>query len=303
MITIRQMRYFEALASTRHFGKAANLANVSQPALSSQIQELEATLGVKLVERSRSGTFLTSEGEALLPEIQTILSNIDQLQNRARTGRSILEGRLRLGIIPTVAPYLVPRLIPLLRADYPELNLELREAMTAQCIEELQAGRLDCALVALPVDAASLERMPIFRDRFLVASADNERDILISPLTEEQVDVERLLLLEEGHCLRDQALAICGTAAGRQVANFGATSMATLLQMVSHGMGITLIPEIAVADEATRNRMRIVPMAEPQPYREIGLVWRRGNNARRRDFEALSQVIGTAAELLLARPD
>lgn len=299
MITIRQMRYFEALASTCHFGKAASLANVSQPALSSQIQELEATLGVKLVERSRSGTFLTSEGEALLPEIQNILMNIDQLQSRARSVRSILEGRLRLGIIPTVAPYLVPRLIPLLRADYPDLNLELREAMTAQCLEELQAGRLDCALVALPVEAPSLEIMSIFRDRFLVASADNERDILISPLTEEQVDVERLLLLEEGHCLRDQALAICGTAAGRQVANFGATSMATLLQMVSHGMGITLIPEIAVRDEAGRNRMRIVPMAEPQPYREIGLVWRRGNNARRRDFEALSRIVSMAAELLL----
>jgi LysR family transcriptional regulator, hydrogen peroxide-inducible genes activator len=299
MITIRQMRYFEALASTNHFGKAASLVNVSQPALSAQIQDLEASLGVKLVERSRSGAYLSKEGESLLPECRSILSQIDQLQNRAQRHRGALEGRLRLGIIPTVAPYLVPRLIPLLRQDYPDLNLELRESQTSICLEELRAGKLDCALIALPADASSTESIVLFRDRFLMASADNETDILSSPLSAEQVDVERLLLLEEGHCLREQALAVCGATAGRRVANFGATSMATLLQMVSHGMGITLIPEIAIADEASRSRMRIVPMAEPQPFREIGLVWRRGNNARRLDFEMLGAIVAKAANELL----
>ena len=299
MITIRQMRYFEAVAAMKHFGKAATVVNVSQPALSAQIADLEAALGVKLVERSRSGTFLTIEGEALLPEVQAILASVDQLQERARQARSTLEGRLRLGVIPTLAPYLVPRLIPLLRADYPDLTLELREAITGHCLEDMQSGRIDCALVALPVETPGIEARPLFRDRFLVAAAENETDILMSPLTAEQVDVERLLLLEEGHCLREQALAVCGSTAGRRVANFGATSMTTLLQMVSHGMGITLIPEIAVRDEANRNRMRIVPMAEPQPYREIGLVWRKGNSMRRKDFEAFGAACKRAAEELL----
>jgi LysR family transcriptional regulator, hydrogen peroxide-inducible genes activator len=299
MITIRQMRYFEALATTRHFRKAADMVNVSQPALSAQIAEMEDALGVKLVERSRSGTYLTEEGEALLPEVRSILSGVDRLHDRARRARSTLEGRLRLGIIPTVAPYLVPRLIPLLKAHYPDLNLEMREAVTRQCLEDLQAGRLDCALIALPADMGGIESMLLFRDHFLVASADNETDILISPLSVEEVDVERLLLLDEGHCLREQALAVCGMAAGRRVANFGATSMTTLLQMVSHGMGITLIPEIAVSDEAGRNRMRVVPMAEPQPYREIGLIWRKGSVMRRKDFQAFGEVCQRAAETLL----
>lgn len=299
MITIRQMRYFEALATTGHFGKAAEMVNVSQPALSAQIADMEAALGVKLVERSRAGTYLTEEGEGLLPEIRSILAGVDRLHDRARQSRATLEGRLRLGIIPTVAPYLVPRLIPILKADYPDLNLEMREAITRQCLDELQAGRLDCALIALPAEASNVESLPLFRDHFLVASADNETDILMSPLSVDEVDVERLLLLDEGHCLREQALAVCGAGSGRRVSNFGATSMTTLLQMVSHGMGITLIPEIAVKDEADRNRMRVVRMAEPQPYREIGLIWRKGSAMRRKDFEAFGAVCNRAAGELL----
>jgi LysR family hydrogen peroxide-inducible transcriptional activator len=299
MITIRQMRYFEALASTRHFGKAANLVNVSQPALSAQIAEMENFLEIRLVERSRSGAFLTAEGQELLPEIRSILESIDRLQSRVKTGQGPLRGRLRLGIIPTVAPYLVPRLVPDVRQHYPDLNIELKESLTATCLDDLKHGKLDCAIVALPVPAEGIEAEMLFEDRFLIASAADESTILISPMTEDNVDVERLLLLEEGHCLRDQALAVCGTAAGRRVANYGATSMATLLQMVSHGMGITLIPEIAVRAEGARNRMRIVPFAEPQPSRRIGLVWRSSASAKRRDFEALAKVVRKSAEALL----
>ena len=208
-------------------------------------------------------------------------------------------GRLRLGIIPTVAPYLIPRLIPELRRRYPQLGIELKELLTTGCLDDLKHGRLDCAIVALPVSADGIDSAFLFEDRFLIASAEDENTILMSPMTEDRVDIERLLLLEEGHCLRDQALAVCGTAAGRRVANYGATSMATLLQMVSHGMGITLIPEIAVKDEASRNRMRIVPFADPQPSRRIGLVWRASAVGKRRDFEVLGAAIGdTATELL-----
>jgi LysR family hydrogen peroxide-inducible transcriptional activator len=293
------MRYFEALAATGHFGKAASLVNISQPALSAQIADMERILEVKLVERGRSGAFLTPEGQDLLPDIRAILESIDRLQARVQAGQGLLRGRLRLGIIPTVAPYLVPQLIPEVRSHYPDLNIELRETLTSNCIEDLRHGKLDCAIVALPIAAEGFESEFLFEDRFLIASAEDESTILMSPMTEDNVDVERLLLLEEGHCLRDQALAVCGTAAGRRVANYGATSMATLLQMVSHGMGITLIPEIAVRDESSRNRMRIVPFAEPQPSRRIGLIWRSSASAKRRDFEALARVVRESAAGLL----
>lgn len=299
MITIRQMRYFEALAATGHFGKAAGLVNVSQPALSAQIADMERLLDVKLVERGRSGAFLTPEGEDILPEIRDILESVDRLQARVKAGQGLLRGRLRLGIIPTVAPYLVPQLIPQVRSQYPDLNIELKESLTASCLDDLKHGKLDCAIIALPAQEEGFESALLFEDRFLIASAEDENTILMSPMTEDNVDVERLLLLEEGHCLRDQALAVCGTAAGRRVANYGATSMATLLQMVSHGMGITLIPEIAVRDEGTRNRMRIVPFAEPQPSRRIGLIWRSSAAAKRRDFEALADVVRESAAGLL----
>lgn len=300
MLTLRQMRYFDALATTRHFGRAADMVNVSQPALSAQIAELERDIGVALFERNRAGALLTPQGEALLPEVRSILQSVDALYERARQATGVLEGRMRLGIIPTVAPYLVPVVIPMLRAQFPRLEIELRELLTSACVEDVKAGRLDCAVVALPQHDPALEAAPLFRDRFLIAMADDEATVLMSPLTEAEVDIDRLLLLEEGHCLRDQALAVCGTSAGRRVANYGATSMATLLQMVSHGMGITLIPEIAVLEERGRNRMRIVPFAEPQPSREIGLIWRE-RSRRSTDHRALAEVVREAAKRLLAR--
>lgn len=299
MITIRQMRYFEALAVAGHFGKAARMVNVSQPALSAQIAEMERLLNVRLIERGRAGAFLTREGQELLPDIRDILERTDRLQARIDAGQGPLRGRLRLGIIPTVAPYLVPELIPDVRARYPDLSIELKELLTSGCLEDLKHGRLDCAIIALPVLTEGFDSALLFEDRFLIASAEDETTILMSPMTEDLVDVERLLLLEEGHCMRDQALAVCGASAGRRVANYGATSMATLLQMVSHGMGITLIPEIAVRDERSRNRMRIVRFAEPQPSRNIGLVWRASASGKRRDFEALGEVIRSSAGALL----
>ncbi|KQS91141.1 MULTISPECIES: hydrogen peroxide-inducible genes activator [unclassified Rhizobium] len=298
MITLRQMRYFDALATTRHFGRAAEMVNVSQPALSAQIAEMERHLDVKVIERNRSGALLTRQGEALLPDIRAILLSVDALYDRARQATGVLEGRLRLGIIPTVAPYLVPKLIPMMRQRYPKLDVELRELLTTGCVDDVKHGKLDCAIIALPHGDDSLQSRPLFEDRFLIASAEDENTVLVSPMTEAQVDMDRLLLLEEGHCLRDQALAVCGTNAGRSVANYGATSMATLLQMVSHGMGITLIPEIAVKDERTRNRMRIVPFAEPQPSRQIGLIWR-NRSGRDGDQQALAALVTEAAGELL----
>lgn len=295
MLTLRQMRYFEALASARHFGKAAELVHVSQPALSAQIMEMESHLGVKLVERSRSGVFLTRKGEEVLTRTRAILAEVDRLEQSARASAGTLEGRIRIGVIPTLAPYLVPRLVPHLRSVYPAIEIELKESITSRLVSDLGEGLLDAVVAALPIETDGLSTKPLFSDRFYMAMADDERNILMSPLTEDQVDVEQLLLLEEGHCLRDQALAVCSTAGKRRLVSFGATSMTTLLQMVANGMGMTLIPEIAIATEAARNAIRIVPFAAPEPAREIGLVWRR-SSPRERDMEALATAISGCAD-------
>lgn len=303
MISIRQMRYFDALATTLHFRKAAELVHVSQPALSAQIGEMEEHLGTKLFERTRRSVVLTHMGAQLLPRIRSILNDIRTLEEMAAQKRGILLGTIRLGIIPTIAPYLVPVLVPALRQQYPDLQIELREAITSRLIDDLRAGKLDCVVAALPVDDDALTVRTIFRDRFLIATSVNDSDVLASPMTQENVAVERLLLLEEGHCLRDQALAVCTAMKQRQLVNYGATSMTTLLQMVSHGMGLTLIPEIAVRAEASRSRMRIVPFADPEPAREIALIWRKPSE-RQDDFEALGAVISeTARSLLVSRED
>lgn len=302
MLSIRQMRYFDALASTLHFRKAAELAHVSQPALSAQIAEMEHYLGARLFERTRRSVVLTEMGEKLVPRIRSILSEIRSLEEMTTQKRGILQGSVRLGIIPTIAPYLVPLLIPQLRADYPDIEIELREAVTSRLIDDLRGGKLDAIIAALPIEDNTLTSRTVFRDRFLIATSVNDSDVLSSPMTQENVAIERLLLLEEGHCLRDQALAVCNTMKPRQLVNYGATSMATLLQMVSHGMGLTLIPEIAVRAEANRNPMRIVPFADPEPARDIALVWRK-QSERREDFEALAQTIHQVSETLMVSPD
>jgi LysR family hydrogen peroxide-inducible transcriptional activator len=295
------MRYFEALATTRHFGRAAALVHVSQPALSAQIMEMEEHLGIKLVERSRTGILLTQKGTEVLRRIRVILGEVEQLERRARQRDGVLDGLIRIGLIPTVAPYLVPRLIPKLRETYPKIEIELKEAVTDRLLIDLHEGRLDAVIAALPVDAENLEKQVLFADRFFMAMANNNSEVLTSPLMESQVDADRLLLLEEGHCLREQALSVCGTAGKRSLVNFGATSMATLLQMVSHNMGMTLIPEMAIASETARNNLRIVPFADPAPSREIGLIWRK-STGRAADIAALAEAAQACAPERTAEP-
>lgn len=290
MLTIRQLRYFEALAGTLHFGRAAELAHVSQPALSAQIMEMEKHLGVTLVERTRNNTLLTAKGREILEHVQSVLSALDRLEEAARRSTGTLEGLIRLGIIPTVAPYLVPQMVPYLRRAHPLIEIELKEAVTDRLVADLLDGKLDAIIAALPVEIDNLVEKSLFTDTFYMAVAANDSEVLVSPLTETQVDPDRLLLLEEGHCLREQALAVCKAASKRSLVNFGATSMTTLLQMVSHDMGMTLIPEMAIETEAARTAIHIVPFADPQPSREIGLVWRRSSQ-RRADMEALAAAI------------
>ena len=289
-LTIRQMEYFDALAQTRHFGRAAELAGVTQPALSAQIAEMEQRLQTRLFERGPRSVELTEEGRAIQQRVERILSEVREVEAVARRGRLTMEGRFRLGIIPTVAPYLLPSLLPELRQLFPALALELREAVTQVLVDELLHGRLDAIVVALPVLQGPLVTEPVFEDRFLLAVPADDPTFAQPPVAPESAALERLMLLEEGHCMRDQALAICGALRPAAMANYGATSLTTLTQMVAHGLGVTLIPEIALDQARTIPGLRVVPFLEPAPHRTVGLAWRRGS-ARRDECAALAAAI------------
>jgi Transcriptional regulator len=288
-LTVRQLLYFDALAQTRHFGRAAEVAGVTQPALSSQIAELEARLGCRLFERGGRKVELTAEAEALQPRISAILAQIREVEDMATRGRNRMQGRFRLGMIPTVAPYLLPRLLPELRVRFPELQLELREAVTGILAAEASAGRIDAFVAALPLDQQGLVIETLFEDRFMLAVPKADADFVNPPVQPESPALERLMLLEEGHCLRDQALKVCGDVRPATLASFGATSLTTLLQMVGHGLGVTLIPEMAAEPSRSVEGLKIVPFAEPMPSRTIALAWRRGGHreAECRDLAGL----------------
>lgn len=294
-ITLRQMAYFEALAETRHFGRAAELSNVTQPALSAQIAEMEDRLGVRLFERTGRAALLTPDGERLKPLIEQALGDARAVESAARQGCGVLEGRFRLGIIPTVAPYLLPGLLDAVGERFPALTLEIREAVTDALIEETASGALDAMLAAEPLDHPALKTLPLFRDRFFLAASSRDKAFDKPPVAPDSPLLERLMLLEEGHCLRDQALALCGEVKPVAMASYGATSLGTLLQMVAHGLGVTLLPEMALPVETSRADLRVAPFTEPQPFRTICLGHRR-TGARERDMKALGEMIAASAK-------
>ena len=289
MMTLRQLRYFVSLAKHRHFGRAAAENAVTQPALSMQIQEFERAMGAELVERRHGEVVLTEAGGEVAERAELILAAARDLADVARH-REVLSGRLALGIIPTLAPYLLPRLLPRLQEAHPALRLDVRETQTAILVQELQAGELDCLLIALPVEGgAEIETIALFEDRFLLAAP---ADALLPTrrLTVDDVDADRLFLLEEGHCLRDQALAFCATRRRNGPARLSSTSLATVMQMVANGYGATLLPEIAVDVEARDQRIKLARFVPPEPGRTIGLAWRR-TSSRGKDVAALGESV------------
>ncbi len=294
MLTTRQMLYFEALAATGHFGRAAQDVHVSQPALSAQIAEMERYLGFAVVERRASGAVLTPRGTDVLDRVRGILQELRRIEQDARMD-GLFNGVLRLGIIPTVAPYLLPRLVPAIRRAQPELRLDVQEATTAQLVKALAANELDAFIAAAPIDARGLASISLFEDRFFIASASNEQDVLASP-EHRDFPVERLLLLEEGHCLRDQALDVCGLRPGRRLVNYSATSLTTLLQMVEHGMGLTLVPEIALEAECRNRDLKVVPFGDPAPSRKIMLFFS-SRTANEDDQAALGAIVRQSAAI------
>ena len=290
MITLRQLRYLAALARHRHFGRAAEECAISQPALSMQVRELEREIGVELVERRPNEIALTDTGLEVAERAEQILAATRDLIDFARH-RDVLSGSLKLGIIPTLAPYVLPRVLPRLQTKYPRLRLELRETQTKMLLQELTRGELDCIMLALPAEDADVETLRLFDDPFLLAVPATDELPLRGRIGIADVDQHRLILLEEGHCLRDQALAFCATRRGNApTARLGATSLATVIQMVANGYGVTLVPEVAADAEAHDERVKLLRFAEPQPGRTIGLAWRR-TSPRRKDFEALAEIV------------
>ncbi|AHD00097.1 LysR substrate-binding domain-containing protein [Leisingera methylohalidivorans] len=294
-VTLRQMRYFEALAQHRHFGRAADACAVSQPALSVQIKELEEALGVQLVERGARQVRLTSLGEDLAVRVRGVLRSVDELGELARASRDGLAGRLRIGVIPTIAPYLLPSIVGNLARQYPEADIRVRETVTPKLLEELAEGRLDTAIVALPVSEPAFEEVALFKEDFvLVRPGEDSGKPVPGP---EGLREMRLLLLEEGHCFRDQALSFCNmqSAAPRELLD--GSSLSTLVQMVSAGIGVTLIPEMAVPVETRSAVVSVARFRDPQPARSIGMIWRRSNPLARQLLQ-VAEVVRQAAQAL-----
>ena len=243
-ITLRQLRYFDALIRHGHFGRAAEACAISQPALSMQIKELEEALGGALLERSARKVALTKFGEELAQRVRDILHSVDELGDFARASRARLTGRLRIGMIPTIAPYLLPTVMGNLTRTHPELEIHVREALTSKLIRELAEGRLDTAIVALPVSEPSLTEVALFAENFLLVRPGEDEGTPVP--SSEMLREMKLLLLEEGHCFRDQALSFCNKQSSLPREVLDASSLSTLVQMVRAGMGVTLIPEMAM---------------------------------------------------------
>jgi LysR family hydrogen peroxide-inducible transcriptional activator len=294
MITLRQLRYLSALARHGHFGRAAEACAVTQPALSMQIRDLERTLGVVVVERRPGDVMLTDIGREIVRRAEEVLAASRDLVDFARHRGGLLKGRLTLGMIPSLAPYLLPRLLPLLQNRFPELRLELRETQTRQLVENIKSGTLDAAMLALPVGEPDIDAIALFEDLFLLAVPAGDPRAETVRIAAAEIDQSRLILLEDGHCLRDQALAFCATARGRAAGAtataFGASSLATVMQMVANGYGVTLIPQIAADVERRDDRVKFLRLEDPQPGRSIGLAFRR-TSPRKADFVAFGEVV------------
>ena len=274
-VTLKQFRYFEALARHGHFGRAAEACSISQPALSMQIRELEESLGTELFERAARQIRLTGFGEEFAVRVREILRSVDELGDLARASHDHLVGRLRIGVIPTIAPYLLPRIISDLSRLHEGLEIHVRETLTSRLVEELAAGRIDTAIVALPVSEPALTEVALFTETFVLVRSGEDA---AKPVPDrEGLREMRLLLLEEGHCFRDQALSFCNLHPARPRELLDGSSLSTLVQMVGAGIGVTLIPEMAVPVETASAPVSVARFSDPQPSRTIGMIWRKSS--------------------------
>lgn len=274
-VSLKHLRYFLALVQYRQFSRAAEASGISQPALSLQMKELEGLLGAQIVERGTRPIHLTGLGEALAVRARDVLRSVEELNQLAGSLGSCPMGKLRIGAIPTVAPYFLPRVIMNLRQQYPELEIRPREAVTQKLLGDILEARLDIAILALPTSEPSLQEATLLKEKFVLVRPLKDADKPVPNLA--RLREMELLLLEEGHCLRDQALSFCSAAASAPRDLIEGSSLSTLVQMVGVGMGITLIPEMAVAMETQCASVSLAALHPPQPSRTIGMVWRKTN--------------------------
>ncbi len=295
-IKLKDLRYLVAIADTRHFGRAAERCFVSQPTLSAQIKKLEDYLGIQLIERQPKNLTLTDAGEQIVARARRIVEASEEVVTLARTHRDPLAGRLRVALLPTVGPYLLPQVARPIRKALPRLELRLYEYQTAQILEKLEDGSIDLGILALPVELDGLQCRELFAEAFMVAMPDRHRLAKRETVRIEDLKDEQLLLLEDGHCLRDQALEVCSRVGLHEKQDFRATSLETLRQMVATGAGVTLLPEMASRGAYGNARGVVVrPFARPAPVRRIGAVWRK-TSARLPAIDAVCRVISENAK-------
>jgi LysR family hydrogen peroxide-inducible transcriptional activator len=306
--TLRQLQFLTALQAQGSFVRAAAAVGVTQPTLSAGIKELEAALGVTLVDRARGGAALTPAGQDAAGRASRALGEVEELVRAAQGAGTPLSGPFRLGAIPTIAPFLLPRALPGLRRAFPKLRLYLREDQTARLLEALRARTLDAAIIALPYEAAGVDVETIAEDEFLLAAPRGHPLCGRNDLMPEHLESEEVLLLEDGHCLRDHAISLCRTAPGRaRAAEVGATSLHTLVQMVAGGLGVTLLPRLAAeAGAAAGAEVELRPFAEPVVGRAIGVAWRTGSpraDEARLLARSLAEGAGTTLRPAASPPD
>ena len=294
-VTLRQLRYFDAVARLGHFGRAAETCAVSQPALSMQIKELEEALGAPLFERGARQIGVTDFGELIALRTRDILRAVDELEGLARASRDRPLRRLRLGVIPTVAPYLLPTILQDLKSAFPDLEIDVRETLTPKLIEELSEGGLDAAIVALPISEPSFVELALFSEEFLLVRPSEDQGA--PPPDREALCGMKLLLLEEGHCFRDQALAFCNMTSAQPRDALDASSLSTLVQLVGSGLGVTFVPEMAVAVETRAASVSLTRFDSPKPSRTVGMIWRK-TTPLTRQLTDVAEVVRRAAETL-----
>ncbi|HEY0720234.1 MAG TPA: DNA-binding transcriptional regulator OxyR [Gammaproteobacteria bacterium] len=291
---LRDLEYLVLLDEERHFRRAAERGFVSQPTLSGQLKKLEEQLGVVLVERTSRQVTMTEAGRAVAAQARRVLAEAKAIRDVAQAFQDPLAGELHLGLIPTIAPYLLPLCMPLIRARHPQLRLMLHEQQTAPALEQLRNATLDLLLLALPVETDEFAELELYTEPFLLAAPQNDPLAHKQQATLADLQGRSVLLLEEGHCLRGQALDVCFTAGASEYAGFHATSLETLRHMVGEGIGITLIPELAVPQQrSASDPIRYLPFADPPPSRRIGLLWRRGSY-RESAFRAIAATVRDA---------
>ena len=289
--TLKQLQYLTALKDHGHFGRAAESCFVTQSTLSAGIRELEHLIGVTLVERTRRVVRFTPLGDAIATKARRVLREAEELADMARAAGRPLSGEMRLSVIPTIAPFLLPRLLPRLRDAYPDLKLYLREEPSAAACESLQHGRADCVLLALPYACGDVATAALFEDRLFLAYPRGELAAAGQPIGADAIDEGRLLLLEDGHCLKDHALAACNRPELRAEATMMGTSLHTIVQMVDHGLGVTILPDLALRGGILdHTNVESRPLAAEHPARTIALAWRRAS-PRERDFRLLADLM------------